>query len=73
MGGVVSIGRLIIDSGDMSKGNLESTGGSGYEALDDLPGPKVLALLARGHCTELSGCEIVASGVVSGLLVSYMR
>ena len=46
MGGVVSIGRLIIDSGDMSKGNLESTGGSGYEALDDLPGPKVLALLA---------------------------
>ena len=69
----MSIGRLIIDSGDRSEGTSKSVGGSGCEDLDDLSGPKVLALLARGHCTELSGCEIVASGVVSGLLVSYMR
>ena len=69
----MSIERLIIDFGDMSKGNLESTGGSGYETLDDLPGPKVLALLAGGRCTELLGCEVVAPGVVSGLLISYLR
>ena len=60
MGGVVTIGRLIIDSGDMSKGNSESTGGS--EALDDLLGPEVLALLAGERRTELSGCKVVVPG-----------
>ncbi|KAL6315840.1 hypothetical protein AAG906_008227 [Vitis piasezkii] len=40
MGGAVSIGHLIIDSG-----------GLGCEALDDLPGPKFLALLAGGKST----------------------
>ena len=53
MGSAVSIGHLIIDPGDMSEGSLESVGaracvairGSGCEALDDSPGPKVLAPL----------------------------
>ena len=44
MGSAVSIGRLIIDSGDMSEGNSESTGGS--KALDDSLRLEVLALLA---------------------------
>ena len=56
----MTIGRLIIDSGDMSKGNSESTGGS--EALDDLLGPEVLALLAGERRTELSGCKVVVPG-----------
>ena len=64
----------------MSKGSSESTraqvcvaiGGSGCEALDDLPGPKVLTLLAGGRRTELLGREVVSSGVVGGLLVSYL-
>ena len=43
MGSVVTIGRLIIDSNDMSKGNSESAEGS--EALDDSPRPEVLFLL----------------------------
>ena len=78
MGDVVTIGRLIIDFGDMSEGSLESaralaTGGSGCGALDDSPGPKVLALLAGGRHTELSGHEVVASGIVGGLLISYLR
>ena len=81
MGGAMSIGRLIIDPGDMSEGSLEfagaracvATGGSGCETLNDSPGPKVLALLARGHRTKLSGREVVAFGVVGGLLVSYLR
>ena len=66
----MTIGRLIIDSGDMSKGNSESTGGS--EALDDLLGPEVLALLAEGCRTKLSGREVVVPRVVGGLLVSYL-
>ena len=61
MGGVVSIRHLIIDPGDMSEGSSESTGaracvetgGSGYEALDDSPGPEVLALLAGRRRIEL--------------------
>ena len=72
MGGAVSIGRLIIDSDDMLEGNSQSVGGSGCEALNDSPGPKVLALLDEGLRTELSGREIVASSVVGGLLVSYL-
>nr|CAN71040.1 hypothetical protein VITISV_005427 [Vitis vinifera] len=62
MGSVVTIGRLIINSGDMSKGKSESVGG--LEALDDSLGPEVLALLARGRRTELSRHEVVAHGVV---------
>ena len=73
MGGVVSIERLIIDSGDMLEGTSESAGNSGCEALDDSLGPKVLTLLAGGHCAELSRCKVVAPGVVGGLLVSYLR
>ena len=61
MGYTVSIGRLIIDPGDMSEGKSESvgaracvaTGGSSYEALDDSLGPEVLAFLVGGHRTEL--------------------
>ena len=55
----------------MSEGNSESVGCS--EALDDSPGPEVLALLAGGCGTELSGREVVAPRVVGGLLVSYLR
>ena len=67
----MTIRRLIIVSGDMSEGTSKFVGGS--EALDDSLGPKVLASLARGCRTELSGHEVVAPGVVVGLLVSYMR
>ena len=57
----MSIGHLIIDPGDMSEGSSESaearacvaTRGSYCETLDDSPGLEVLALLARGFCTEL--------------------
>ena len=74
MGDAVSIGRLIIDSSDMSEGSSESAGaracvaigGSGCEALDDSPGLEVLALLTRGQ-------EAVTPYVVAGLLVSYLR
>ena len=69
----MSIGRLIIDSDDMLEGNSQSVGGSCCEALNDSPGPKVLALLAGGCCTELSRRKVVASSVVGGLLVSYLR
>ena len=72
MGGAVSIGRLIIDSDDMLEGNSQSVGGSGCEALNDSPGPKVLALLAGERCIELSGYEVVTPGVVGGLPVSYL-
>ena len=71
MGDVMTIGRLIIDSNDMSEGNLESSGGS--EALSDSPGPKVLTLLARRRRTKLSRREVVTLGVVGGLLISYLR
>ena len=71
MGGVVTIGRLIIDSDDKVEGNSESFGGS--KALDDSPGPEVLAFLAGGCLTELSGREVVSPRVVGGLLISYMR
>ena len=73
MGSVVSIGRLIIDFGDMSVGTSESTGGSSCEALDDSPRPEILALLVEGYCTELSGREVVGPSMVGGLLVSYLR
>ena len=67
----MTIGRLIIVSGDMSEGTSEFSGGS--EALDDSPGPEVLALLAEGSCSELPRREVVTLGVVGGLLVSYLR
>ena len=70
MGDAVTIGRLIINSGDMLEGNSESIGG--LEALDDSLGPEVLAFLAGGHHTELSGCEVVVPRVVGGLFVSYL-
>ena len=74
MGDAVSIGCLIIDAGDRLVGTSEeSVGGSGCEALDDLPGLEVLALLVGRHRTELSRREVVAPSVVGGLLVSYMR
>ena len=73
MGGTMSIERLIIDSNDMSEWTLESAWGSGYEALDDSPRPKVLALLARGYRTKILKGKVVAPGVVGGLLMSYMR
>ena len=77
----MSIGRLIIDSGDISKGNSESAGaracvvigGLGCEALDDSPKPEVLALLAGRRRTKLLGHEVVAPGVVGGLLISYLH
>ena len=71
MGGVVTIGRLIIDSDDKVEGNSESFGGS--EALNDSPGLELLAFLAWGRLTELSGREVVSPRVVGGLLISYMR
>ena len=67
----MTIGRLIIDSGDRSVGNLESVGCS--EALNDSPGPEVLALLAGRRCFKLSRREVVAPGIVGGLLVSYLH
>ena len=70
MGGAVTIGHLIINSSDRSVGNSVSAGCS--EALDDSLGFEVLALLAGGRCTELSGREVVAPGVVGGLLISYL-
>ena len=73
MGGAVSIGRQIIDSGDRSEGTSESARALGCETLDDLLRPEVLALLAGGHHTELSRSEVVAFGVIGGLLVSYLR
>ena len=69
----MSIGRLIIDSDDRSEGTSESTGGSGCEALNDSSGPEVLTFLAGGHNTKLLGREVVAPGVVGGLLISYLR
>ena len=73
MGGAVSIGRQIIDSGYKSEGTSESARALGYETLDDSLGPEVLALLAGGHHTELSRSEVVALGVIGGLFVSYLR
>ena len=63
----MTIEHLIINSGNRSVGNLVSVGC--LEALDDSPGPEVLALFAGGRRTELSGREVVAPGVVGGLLV----
>ena len=71
MGGVVTIERLIIDSGDRSVGNSESFGAS--EALDESPGLEVLALLAGGRRTKLSGRKVVTLEVVGGRLVSYLH
>ena len=75
MGGAVTIGRLMMASGDMPEGRWELAGarGSGYEGLDDSPRPKVLALLAGVRRTELSRREEVAPGVVGGLRISYLR
>ena len=81
MGDAVTIGCLIIDSGDMSEGSSKSArawacvaiGGSGCGALDDSSGLEVLALLAGGRRTKLSGCKVVALGVVGGLLISYLH
>ena len=61
MGDAVSIRRLILDPGDMLEESSKSIGaracvairGSGCEALDDSPGPEVLALLAEGRRIEL--------------------
>ena len=71
MGGAVTIGGLIIDSGDRSVGNLESVGCS--EALNDSPGPEILALLAERRCSKLSRREVVVPGIVGGLLDSYLH
>ena len=73
MGGVLTIGHLIIDSDNMLGGNSECTGGLGYEALDDSLGLEVLTLLVGGRHTELSGREVVAPSVVGGLLISYLH
>lgn len=75
MGGAVTMGHLIMASGNMPEGNWESVGalGSGCEGLDDSLRPEVLALLAGGRRTELSGRQVVALGVVDGLRVSYLR
>ena len=72
MGGIVTMGRLIMAFGDMPKGSWESVGarGSGCEGLDDSPEPEFLTLLARVWNTELSGREVV---IVGGLLVSYLH
>ena len=67
----MTIGCLIIDSGDKVEGNSESAGGS--EALENSLGPEVLAFLAGGRRTELSRREVVALRVVGGLLVSYLH
>ena len=74
MGGVVTIGRLMIASGDMPEGHWESIGarGSGWEGLDDSPGPEVLTLLVGVRRIELLGREEVAPGVVGGLHVLYL-
>ena len=72
MGHVVSIGRLIIDSDDISVGTSKSAGGLSCETLNDSLGPEVLTLLAGGHRTELSERKVVAPGVLGGLLVSYL-
>ena len=81
MGGAANIGRLIIDSDDVSEGSSKSErtracvaiGGSGCGALDDSPRPEVLTFLAGGRRIALSGREVVTPGVVGGLLVSYLR
>ena len=67
----MTIGCLIIDSGDKVEGNSESARGS--EALENSLGPEVLAFLAGGQRTELSRREVVALRVVGGLLVSYLH
>ena len=74
MGDAVTIGRLMMASGDMLKGRWESIGalGSGCEDLDDFPRPEVLTLLAGVRRIEVSGCEEVVPGVVGGLRVSYL-
>ena len=75
MGGTITIGRLMMAFGNMSKGRWELAGarGLGYEGLDDSPRPEVLALLAGVRRTKLSGCEEVTSGVVDGIRVLYLR
>ena len=69
----MSIERLIIDSDEILEGNSESAGGLGCEALDDSLRPEVLAILAGGCCTKISGREVVDPSVVGGLLVSYLH
>ena len=69
MGGAVTIGLLIMASGEMPEGRWESLGaqGSGCECLEDSPGLKVLALLAGVRRAELSG-----GGEVGGLRIAYL-
>ena len=70
MGGAVTIGLLMMASGEMLEGRWESAGarGSGCECLDDFPGPEVLALLGGMRRTDDSG-----GGEVDGLHVVYRR
>ena len=75
MGGMVTMGLLMMASGDMPEGIWESVGALklGCEGLDDSPRPKVLALLAEVWRAELLGHEEVTPSVVGGLRVSYLR
>ena len=75
MGSVVTIGHLMMASGDVPEGRWESEGTRelGCASLDDSLGPEVLALLARVRCAQLSGREKAASGVVGVLRVSYLH
>ena len=59
MGGAVTIGRLMMASGDILDGRWESARAwrSGCACLDDSLGPEVLALLGGMRCTDGSGVE----------------
>ena len=59
MGGTVTMGLLMMASGDMPEGIWESVRALelGCEGLDDSPRPEVLALLAEVRRAELSGHE----------------
>ena len=65
MDGAVTIGRLMMASGDMPEWRWELAGdrGSGCECLDNSLGPEVLALLVGVQRNELSGREEVTPGV----------
>ena len=75
MGGAITMGHLILASGDMPEGIWDSVRalGSGCEGLDDSTGPEVLGLLAGVRHAKFSGCEEVAQGIVGGLHVSYLH
>ena len=59
MGGIVTIGILMMASGPRSKGIRESEGalGSGCGCLKDSPGVEVLSLLGGALYTNGSGVE----------------